>query len=238
MADYIDKNILCQAYIHVELPAGLDEAQLQAIKDHLMDYANSRAKFFVYPEVQVDVEFKEGSLKTYITVAGFIYAAVIGYGGFRTGIDYLHTDVKRLADSMVAESLFTTKARHQHILRTEARTGVIGSLKVLMDDMTVLETSLGQISVDEAARRIGKIKDDADALLINVRADEDAKSIQNEVDEFSEKLPEKCPHDPQKPPSDSAIVAYYDALSELRKNYGKKKKGFSGMPPRRHKKIH
>lgn len=101
--------------------------------------------------------------------------------------------------------------------------------------MNVLETSLGQISVDEAARRVKKIKDDADALLINVRADEDAKSIQDDVDDFSEKLPEKCPHDPQKPPSDSAIVAYYDALSELRKNYGKNKKGYSGIPPRRPK---
>lgn len=186
VADYTDKNILCQAYVHVELPDNLDDVALQAIKDHLMLYANSRAKFFVYPDV--DVEFKEGSLKTYITVAGTICVAIAGYPKFREGIACLHTDVKRLADSMVAESLFMTKARHQHILRTEARTGVIGSLKVLIDDTDVLEKSLGQISVD-----------DADALLINVRADEDAKSIQDEIDNFSERLPEKCPHDPQNP---------------------------------------
>jgi hypothetical protein len=195
MADYIDKNILCQAYIHVELPDGLTEQQLQEIKNHLMNYANLRAQFF----------------------------------------DYLHTDVKRLADSMVAESLFSTKARHQHVLRTEARTGVVGSLKCLIDDLNILEGSLGQISVDEAARRIKKIKDDADVLLVNVRSDEDMKSIQNELDDFSDHLPDRCPHPPEKSPNDSAIVAYYDSLSELRKHYGKLKKGSAGVPPRRPK---
>jgi hypothetical protein len=224
MADYIDKNILCQAYVHVELPEGITDEQLEEIKRHLVQFANLRGKFFVYQDVLVDVEFREGSLKAYVTVAGAIYLAIAGYGSFRTGIDYLYTDVKRLADSMVAEGLFMTKAKHEAIRRTEARTGVVGSLKILVDDMNVLEASLGQISVEEAARRIKKIKDDADVLLVNVRSDEDVANIQAELGDFADKLPERCPHPPEQRPDSLAIVTYYDVLSEFRKAYGKKKK--------------
>jgi hypothetical protein len=231
VADYIDKNILCQAYVHVELPEGITPEQLDEIKQHLSQFATQRGKFFVYEDVIVDVEFREGSLKAYITIAGAIYIAIGQYGSFRSGVDYLYTDVKRLADSMVAEGLFMTRARHESIRRTEARTGVIGSLKILVDDMNQLEASIGEISVEEAARRVKKIKDDADVLLINVRSDEDATQIQNELDTFSDNLPERWPHPAENRPEPLAIVAYYDALLEMRKAYGKKK--LDGTPPRK-----
>lgn len=224
MADYIDKNILCQAYVHVELPAGITAERLDEIKKHLEQFAISRGKFFVYQDVIVDVEFREGYLKAYVTIAGAIYLAIVGYGGFREGIDYLYTDVKRLADAMVAEGLFMTQARHEAIRRTEARTGVVGSLKILVDDINVLEASLGQMSVAETAIRIKKIKDDADSLLVNVRADEDAENIQNELADFVDKLPERCPHPPEQRPEPLAIATYYDVLSEFRRDYGKRKK--------------
>lgn len=223
MADYIDKNILCEAYAHVELPKNITKAELEKIKAHLTDFATSRAKFFVYPDVAVEVDFREGSLKTYITIAGSIYAAIIGYGEFRHGVDYLYTDVKRLADTMVAESLFMTKARHADIKRTEARTGVVGSLKVLVDDMNTLESSIGQVSLDEVTRRIKGIQNDAEVLLTNVRAEKDVQNIEDELDRFADNLPDRAPHPQEKRPEDSAIIAYYDVLSEFRKKFGKKK---------------
>jgi len=224
MADYIDKNILCQAYVHVDLPVGITPEQLETIKQHLTEFANSRAKFFVYPEVEVEVEFKEGSLKTYITIAGSIYVAIVGYGEFRHGVDYLYTDVKRLADTMVAESLFMTKAKHASIRRTEARTGVVGSLKLLVDEINTLEASLGQISVDEAARRIKRIKDDAEVLISNVRDDQDIDSIEDDLDRFADKLPEPCPYPLDRRPDDLAVINYHDILAEFRKTYGSRKK--------------
>jgi hypothetical protein len=221
IADYIDKNILCQAYIHVELPEGTTRERLDEIKKHLEEFATSRGKFFVYPDVDVSVEFREGSLKAYISIAGFIVVAISGYGGLRGGIDYLHTDIKRLADSLVSESLFMAKSKHQNIVRTEARTGIIGSLKVLVDDMNNLEASSGQIPPDEAARRIRRIKDDAEVLLTNLRSEEDAKNIEDEISDFASKLPDRWPNPPDRRPDDSAIIAYNDCLLELRKNFQK-----------------
>lgn len=223
VADYIDKNILCQAYVHVELPDDMTPEKLAEIKEHLTIFATLRGKFFVYPDVDVGVEFREGSLKAYISIAGIIIVAIEGYGGFREGIDYLYTDVKRLADSLVSESLFMTKTKHQQIVRTEARTGIIGSLKVLIDDMNNLEASVGQIPTDEAARRIKRIKDDAEVLLTNVRSEDDADNIEGEIAEFAKKLPNKWPTPTDRRPDDSATITYNDCLLELRKAFQKAK---------------
>ena len=224
MADYIDKNILCQAYIHVELPDNIGEAELETIKQHLIDFATSRGKFFVYPDVEVSVEFKNGSLKAYISIAGLIYIAIGQYGSFRSGVDFLHTDIKRLADSLVSESLFMTKSKYQNIVRTEARTGVIGSLKTMVDAMNDLDDSLGNIPVDEVARRIKNIKEDADVLLTNVRSEQDVINIEDELSEFAGKLPDRCPHPEDRRPEDSAVILYQDALLDFRKTYDKRKK--------------
>jgi hypothetical protein len=224
VANYIDKNILCEAYIHVHLPSDITAERLEEIKNHLTQFAVLRGKFFVYPEVEVSVEFREGSLKSYITIAGVIYAAVCGYGSFRSGVDYLYTDIKRLGDSLVNESLFMTKSKYDKIVQTEARTGVIGSLKNLVDDMNSFEDSIGQVSVEETTRRLKQIKTDADTLLANVRSERDVENIQDELAEFSEHLPQRCPHPHDRRPDDVAIISYSDVFLEFRKTYGKKKK--------------
>lgn len=67
MADYINKNILCQAYFHVEPENYQEEHELAILKDELLKFAISRTGFFLNPEAQVEVEFEEGSLKGRIT---------------------------------------------------------------------------------------------------------------------------------------------------------------------------
>jgi hypothetical protein len=120
MADYIDKNILLQAYVHIEVPGNLTSRRLEELRTELTRFAEARGRFFIYPEVEVELEFKEGTLKSYLTIAGMLYAAIAAYGSFRSGVDYLYTDIKRLSDTLVAESLFVTKAKHNHIIRTES----------------------------------------------------------------------------------------------------------------------
>jgi len=224
MADYIDKNILCQAYVHVELPEGTTPEHLERIKAHLREFTEARAKFFVYPEVIVEVEFREGSLKSYLTIAGAIYLAIGNYGGFREGIDYLYKDIKMLSDTLVAESLFMTRARYDDVKRTEARTGVIGSLKQLVDSIIVLEMSIGHISLEEAAGKLRRIKEDADLILQNVRDLKDIEAIEDELDKVAADLPDECPHPKEKKPDDAAVILYTEALLEFRKRYKKKKK--------------
>jgi hypothetical protein len=223
MADYIDKNILCQAYVHIDLPEGITPEELDAIKNQLREFTEQRAKFFVYPDVEIEIEFREGSLKSYISIAGAIYLAIAQYGSFRGGVDYLHTDIKRLADSIVSETLFMTRARHDHIRRTEARVGIVGSLKSLTDDMNMFSAILGGIAVDEAAVRLNSLKEDSDRLLENVRDPRDQQEIEDAICDFTDTLPTRCPYPKDKSPDAAAVALWVDSLNEMKKRYGRKK---------------
>ena len=109
MADYIHKNILSQAYIHVE-PTELDsEQQLIEFKEHIAEFARSCMNFYLHPEVSIEIELEEGSLKAEITVMGAIYLLMQGvanYPSFQEGVGLIYNDSKRLAEYMVSEVQF------------------------------------------------------------------------------------------------------------------------------------
>jgi hypothetical protein len=50
-----------------------------------------------------------------------------------------------------------------------------------------------------------------------------AYNIEEELSDFSTKLPDRWPNPPDRRPDDSAIIAYNDSLFELRKNFQKEK---------------
>lgn len=145
MADYINKNILSQSYVHVE-PEWLtsfsekDKAEkIALIKSIITVHAQERMKFFLYDDIVVDVEFEEGSIKAKITAYGKVCvllsalnplgSAITQYPEYRDGIKTIFSDVTKLSDMVNSEVLFQTNSRHKkEIIRIEARKGVIGSL--------------------------------------------------------------------------------------------------------------
>ncbi|MGY0627641.1 MAG: hypothetical protein ACW7DS_18170, partial [Paraglaciecola chathamensis] len=128
MADYINKNILSQAYIHVE-PTELEtEEQLVEFKKHITEFARSRTNFYLHPDVSIEIEFEEGSLKARITVMGTLFLLMQGvanYPDFREGVGLIYNDSKRLAEYMISEAQFFAGSKHQDVIRLEARTGVV-----------------------------------------------------------------------------------------------------------------
>ncbi|HHF3203162.1 hypothetical protein [Vibrio alginolyticus] len=99
MADYINKNILSQAYIHVE-PAGIEtEEQLEAFKESIRAFALSRTEFFLSEGLDINIEFEERSIKTRVTVIGTLMLLLQGissYKDFREGLQLLYSDSKWL----------------------------------------------------------------------------------------------------------------------------------------------
>ena len=88
MANYVNKDILCQAYIHIE-PTNMTEDALSEFNKTISIFIEQRGKFFINKDVDTAVELKDGSLKVYATVLGSIYAVISAYGSFRSGVDYL-----------------------------------------------------------------------------------------------------------------------------------------------------
>lgn len=192
MADYIDKNILSQAYIHVE-PKGLDSEQdLLVFKEHIQKFVETRTAFYLHPDMSIKVEFEEGSLKARITVfgaIGILLQAVSSYPDLRQGIALIYGDSKRLAEYIVSEVQFSTKAKHEDVIRLEARTGIIGSLHKILSQLESIKRSaeLG-VPVTEITPKIEQVHEEIEELIRNINVN-DASLIKNGIHDLSKKIP-------------------------------------------------
>ncbi|WP_410009411.1 hypothetical protein [Pantoea agglomerans] len=159
MANYIDSNILTQSYVHVEptwLKSFTDEqkkAELQRIKDSITEYAQQRLKFFLYDDINIEVEFEDGSIKAKITAYGKVCVllsaltpvghVVANYPQYRESIKTIISDVYKVGNVVNSEVLFQTKSRSKgEIIRIEARKGIVGSLEKIHNKMTMIENKL------------------------------------------------------------------------------------------------
>lgn len=220
MADYINKNILSQAYIHVE-PAELDtEEKLTEFKKQITEFARSRTNFYLHPDVSIEIEFEEGSLKARITVMGTIFLLMQGvsnYPDFREGVSLIYQDSKRLAEYLVSEVQFHTGAKHQDVIRLEARTGVVGSLhKVILQLDQIKRGAGGSILANDLETKIDIALGDIEELLANLQESSDIELVQSGLSELVEEIPENPKSPKDKANTFMAIAGYQSKRRKLR----------------------
>lgn len=167
MANYINDSILSQSYVHVDAKTiSIDE--FNKFKELIDSFIKDRGKFFIYTDVESDVEVHEGSLKMYATILGSLWIAIGQYPSFREGIILLYEDSQRLANAISTEALFQSKSRHQNIIKIESRPGVVGSLnriiKLINQADNIDRDFSGKISVN----RLSILKNKIDKLLKNL----------------------------------------------------------------------
>jgi hypothetical protein len=220
LADYISKNILSQAYIHVE-PTELEtDEQLAEFKRHITEFARSRTDFYLHPDVTIEIEFEEGSLKARITVMGTIFLLMQGvsnYPDFREGISLIYNDSKRLAEYMVSEAQFSVGSKHHDVIRLEARTGVVGSLhKVILQLEQIKRGAGGSILAKDLVSKINKTQDDIEELVKNLQQEEDINLVIAGLSDLVKEIPEnpKPPKDKTNTPSE--ISSYQNRRRKLR----------------------
>lgn len=218
MADYIDKNILCQAYIHIE-PENLSESQYSTYLEHLRVFAIARTRFFLYQEAEIQVEYKEGSLKAYITVFGTLtglYAGIAQYPDFKAGAVAIYEDSKRLSEYLVSEGLFSAGAKHDQVLRVEARTGIVGSLRGVVADLDYIQRLNGTADQKTIADRMARVRADVQALTDNLHTEEDVKLVRVGLLEMSGGLPSAPSPGPGRKNSESVVAMYREEKAKLR----------------------
>lgn len=218
MADYINKNILCQAYVHVE-PEEITEELLAHLKGHLTDFVKTRAGFFLYQNPEISVELKEGSIKVYASIFGTIgalYTGIANYPGFREGAILIYEDAKRLSEYIASESLYETKARHDQIIHVEARTGVVGSLRKLVAELDRLKAMNGSSYAIQHTKKIESIKDQVNTLIENLQSNDDVALVKNGLIEIVNELPEIPRPPPDKNNTRNAIISYQRELKALK----------------------
>jgi hypothetical protein len=191
MADYIDKNILCEAYIHIEPEEWLTQSQDQYLTE-LKSFATSRGRFFLYDDIELDLSHKEGTLTVYVTILGTIgalYKGVGKYPKFREGAVAIYDDVKRFAEMVISEGLFGAKARRDQIVRLEARTGVVGSLRHIVSLLDSVRREDGSSGIRGMTSRLKAAEEAAYELISNLNSEEDREFIRTGLEQLAEQLP-------------------------------------------------
>lgn len=212
MADYINKNILCQAYFHVEPESIQDEDSLVALQDSLLEFAKTRTGFFLHPDAQVEVVFEEGSLKGRVTVMGTILLLMQGvanYKDFREGIQLIYSDSKRLSEYVISEALFATGSKHDNIVRLEARTGIVGTLQKVINMLEQVKRGAeGTMTVSEIIKKMNESSDEMSNLIDNIRDSHDRSFVINGLRDLVDNLPETPTPPKNKTNSRFDIVEY------------------------------
>jgi hypothetical protein len=197
MADYIDRQILCQAYVHVE-PSHFSAKDAETLRETIKEFIQKRGEFFIGSGIETEIVFEDGSLKIkasiYAKVTIAITNAIVLYGGFRAGIDYLAADGKGLSEATVLECLFQTQCHHNETIHTEARIGVIGQIKRVNNSIDRIRHDLPSVDTELSAKRIDRLAEEIRRLRSNIKDQQDidfvSEKIMAEVDAL---LPKKAP---------------------------------------------
>ncbi|GAB2181207.1 hypothetical protein DLREEDagrD3_14300 [Denitratisoma sp. agr-D3] len=146
MANYINKEILSEAYSHLEVPLFAEKEVLAKLKSDMTLFVSERAKFLFGDDVEVSVSFEEGSLRTKIAVIGtaatVLTTAIVNYGSFRQAVDYLSHDAIALAQSTNLEMIFRTKAAYCDRVTVEKRRGVFGRLNDAVGELDGIKNGI------------------------------------------------------------------------------------------------
>lgn len=145
MAQYIDKEIICEAYIHIEVDDSYTPEKIKDVEIELKKFFDARVKFLLGEIVQTEVETETGSLKIRLTafagIAALLGTSVLNYSNFRDSVKAMYEDSKMLAEATNLETVFLTRTHSCDRLHSEARTGIVGKIAKIV---TQLETVTGQ----------------------------------------------------------------------------------------------
>ncbi len=212
MADYINKNILSQAYVHVEPTAFETEEDLERFKLNLTQFTKSRVEFFLSPDLPVEIEFEDGSLIARVTVMGTIgllFTGISNYKNFRDGIQLIYSDSKRLTEYIIAETTFQSGARQQNVIRLEARVGIIGSIQKVINQLESIKRGAnGAMMVSDVSKKIDEANKELKKLFQNINDESDKELVRAGLESIAAEIPDtpKAPKD--KVNSDQAILLF------------------------------
>ena len=183
LADYINKNIISQAYLHVEPTAFNSEQDLELFKKELLEFVKTRVAFFLSPELQIEIDFEDGSLKTRVTVlgtVGLLFHGICNYSDFREGIQLLYNDSKRVTEYIISHATFHAGSRQENVIRLEARLGILGSIQKVLNQLdSIKRGTKGAMTAIEINKKIDDAIIELDKLLDNVNDENDRLFIKN-----------------------------------------------------------
>src|SRR5579871_603593 len=149
-------------------------------RSHFQHYLEQRAATFsgglFRQAVELETTLQDGSLRGWIKVGGFLYAAVVTYGEFREGIQYLVQDARAFGDLVLSE-IHKDGVPDSEILRFERRLGVPGKIKKVLSELDYIKRHRQHLSKEEYDKRIASIERKLRSISRSLDTEEDQKMI-------------------------------------------------------------
>lgn len=207
MANYIDQEIVCEAYVHLDIDEAVTSEEIERIKNQLKKFFDDRVKFLFGPEVETSIQTADGSLKVTLSafagIAALLGGAVLNYSEFRNSVRAIYDDSKMLAEATNFETIFVTRTPSCDRLHAEARTGVIGrtaklltaidTLKAQIQDLRAPATKTNVFSIDQQAKTVTRLGNESVALLGKVTSDENRFCLAKGIYDAMKQLPDALP---------------------------------------------
>ncbi|MBO1109873.1 hypothetical protein J2R62_17025 [Plesiomonas shigelloides] len=125
-------------------------------KEYLSDLVKSNARDIYGSEVKCYVELSEGSVKAILLIVGSIYAAICGYGSFRSGIDYMIKDAKLIKD-LFASQLIRKGIHEEDIIDLRRIHSAPDKIRRVILAIERLESNIGKLSPEAVKIELHKI---------------------------------------------------------------------------------
>lgn len=207
MANYIDKEIICEAYVHLDVDESMTDAQIEKFKIQLKAFFDARVKFLLGEDVLTQIETADGSLKVKLTafagIAALLGTAVLKYPDFRNSVKAIYEDSRMLAEATNLETVFVTRTPSCDRLHSEARTGIIGRTAKLVSGLETLKSKVEGLKapttradvreLDLVASAVSKFDEESRRLLEKVNSDADRFCLARGLFEAAKQFPEILP---------------------------------------------
>src|SRR3990172_7665066 len=137
-------TLLSEAYLHLK-PFDISEAEIKDLNQYLKVYGKELGKEIYKSEIEIQVEVEAGSLKTWVIYGGILVGFITSYGSFRTGINYLVNDGKKVAQLTNKYIIEKLQPDPQQIYHKERRLSVPGQLQRIISDLDYLSKNINQL---------------------------------------------------------------------------------------------
>lgn len=134
MADYVRKTILSQGYVRIN-EVELTEAEKRDFELQISAYQKPRAERLLCADIIPEVKTKDGSLIVYTTVYGSLSKLVGPTKDLLMSINSVYGSSRMLADACILECVFLSGKSRKNMVRSESRTGVIKTVKDILDGL-------------------------------------------------------------------------------------------------------
>jgi hypothetical protein len=180
ISDRPTKAKLAEAYFRLGI--NVTETDRRLLREFLQSRCSEYATGLFRQEPSFDVRIEEGSLRGWVAAAGCIYAAVVSYGEFRTGLDYIVNDSRVFCERALVE-VCKSGVQNDKILRAERRLGVPGKIRRIFSEIDALNSYGQDLPKAEYKKRLNKIRDELKKILDQTVDENEAKLISENIEQ-------------------------------------------------------